>query len=130
MKTFIFLICFITTTVSAGSTTLTWDASPTPNVIYKLYGHTNSLNSTNLVTASVIVGTGTNRTVLVDQIVAPTQWYFVATAVLGGVESLPSNQLILQVPLDPPNLRVAIMGAPTLTTGWTNLGFFYLKIGP
>jgi hypothetical protein len=77
----------------------------------------------------VVVNVGTNLSVRIDQLNAPTQWFFVATAVLGGAESDPSNQLSVQVPWESSNLRVLIQGAPTLTTTWTNLGFFYLKIG-
>lgn len=132
MKKLILCGLLFASQLHAGSIRLAWDASPTSGCTYKLYAHTNSLNSTNLTTALVSVNVGTNLTVLIDQINTPAQWYFVATANLGGAESNPSNQLMVQFPVEPAGNRVVIQGTPTITVPntWTNLGLFRLMIGP
>ena len=132
MKTLIALLLF-PVAAWAGSVTLAWDASPSASVTnYVLYAHTNSLSSgTNLSTALVKVSTGTNLTVALTGLNPPTTWYFVATAKAEGMESAPSNQLIVQVPVAPANARMmAVQYAELNVTNWTDVGFFRIRIGP
>lgn len=113
----------------AGEVTLAWDASPSPAVTnYVLYAHTNSLSATNLASATVKVNAGTNLTALVENLRPPVTWYFVATAVAGGVQSDPSNQLIVQVPPPPANARVVAVQFGITLTNLTDVGFFRLRI--
>ena len=130
------LIVLLLTSLSAfalgGSATLAWDASPSAAVTnYVLYAHTNSLNSTNLNTALVKVSAGTNLTVAITGLTPPTVWYFVATAQANGIQSDPSNQLVVQVPVAPANARMmAVQYAELNITNWTDVGFFRIRIGP
>lgn len=113
----------------AGEVTLAWDASPSPGVTnYVLYAHTNALSATNLASALVKVNAGTNLTALVENLRPPATWYFVATAVAGGVQSDPSNQLIVQVPVAPANQRVLAVQFGVTLTNFTDTGFFRLRI--
>ena len=129
----IMLLCLLPAALDlfAGSVTLAWDASPSPGVSnYVLYAHTNSLSSgTNLNAALVKVNAGTNLTASVAGLNPPATWYFVATAQAGGIQSDPSNQLIVQVPANPTNARVlAVQYADLNITNWTDVGFFRLRI--
>lgn len=113
----------------AGDVSLAWDASPSPSVTsYVLYAHTNSLSATNLASATVRVNAGTNLTALVENLRPPATWYFVCTAVAGGVQSDPSNQLIVQVPQPPANERLVAVQFGVTITNFTDTGFFRLRI--
>jgi len=117
----------------AGSTVkLAWDPSPSPGIAgYTLYAHTNSLaTGTNLATAPVRVQT-TNLTVTVQFTNAAPRWYFVATATsTNGLESVPSNELIVQSPMPPANMRtLALEYIPQITgTNWSDVGFFRIRL--
>lgn len=108
---------------------LKWDASPTPGVTnYNIYASTNSLSASNLLSAEVRVALGTNLTATVYDLV-PGKWYFAATAQLDGIESAPSNILMLEVPKSPTNfLTVFVQYSGTITNGFTDTGFFRLRI--
>lgn len=112
---------------------LEWDASISTNVTgYKLYASTNVLTATNLSSALVKLNTGTNRSVQV-LITNVANWRFVATAYTAqGIESGPSNELIVGVPAPPPNMRTLVVQASgTLVgTNWLDVGYFRLRIEP
>lgn len=118
-------------TCHGGRARVEWDASSTTNVTYVLYAHTNALSGTNLYNAAVRVNVGTNLTATA-LFTNAGRWHLVATALdHWGVESDPSNELIVQIPAPVANLRtVAIDHAITLTGPYTNVGFFRLSIGP
>lgn len=105
--------------------TLTWDASPTPNVTYRLSGGIAS--STNIINVNV----GTNQQVTLGDFI-PGTWSFQVYArdTNQMVESEPSNTVTFTIPEPPTNLRTLfIEGAIDLTgSGWTNLGFFRLRL--
>lgn len=130
-----FGLLLLTTSLALGQTPgqvkLAWDPSPSPGIAgYTLYAHTNSLASgTNLASALVKVQT-TNLTVTVQFTNLPARLYFVATATsTNGLESVPSNELVVEVPPAPPNLRtVALQFNATVTgTNWVDAGFFRVR---
>ena len=110
------------------SVTLAWDASPddspTNRLFYRLYAGTNgAVALTNL-------NVGTNLSATVDRL-TPGMWRFWATAVTSnGVESLPSNLVIQQVPATPLLMRtITLQYAFALTNGgFQDVGFFRLKL--
>lgn len=122
----LFLLCG---PVFAGEVQLAWDASPSPGITnYILYAHTNALTKTNLSTAVVKVSAGTNTTASLDNLATGT-WWLTVTASKGGVQSDPSNILIIDVPQPPAQMRsVVIQYSATLTNGFNDLGFFRLRI--
>lgn len=122
------LVLVLVRSVQAGDVHLAWDASPTPGVTYTLYAHTNSMGATNLTSALVKVNAGTNLTALVENLRPPATWYFVATAVLGGIQSDPSNQVVVQVPPAPANARTLVVQYGITITNFTDTGFFRLRI--
>lgn len=111
-----------------GQVQLAWDASPAASG-YRLYAHTNALSATNLLSALAKLDAGTNQTATVADAL-PGMWHFVATAVNAqGVESLPSNEVITEVPAPPGNLRTVTLqfNATVTGTNWLNAGFFRVK---
>jgi hypothetical protein len=111
----------------AGGVNLAWNASPTPAVTYVLYAHTNDLTATNLSSAIVRLNIGTNLTATVEALKAG-QWCFVATAKLNGVESDPSNSLIVEVPEPPSNMRTVVLQYSGTLTNFYDVGFFRLRL--
>lgn len=107
---------------------LAWDASPTPGVTnYVLYAGTNALNATNLTSAVVQLNVGTNLTGTIEGLV-PEEWSFTVTAMRDGIESDPSNVLIVEVPQPPARMRtVAVQYSGTLTNFY-DVGFFRLRL--
>jgi hypothetical protein len=118
--------------------TFTWDYDK-PHEIdgFFLYAHTNGVVAAK--DAKVIVNTGTNQVVSVDQF-TPGRWTVWATAYTVGtnengtnfyLESDPSKSLLIRVPAAPTNMAtVAVQWVGTLaSTNWTDMGFFRLKIG-
>jgi hypothetical protein len=105
----------------AQSLKLAWDASPDSNVTnYVVYAATNST------TVLTNFPAGTNLTVTIKNL-SPATWRFYATAQKDGAESLPSNVVIVQVPVEPANLRtVAVQYTFSLadTNGFHNAVFF------
>ena len=75
---------------------LVWNPSPSSNVTYNIYGLRETLSVTNTIAYSGI----TNTNIAVYGALNG-RWSFVATAKSGGIESLPSNTLILNVPAEP-----------------------------
>ena len=136
----------------ARAVTFEWDASPDQWVTgYRLYTHTNSMAAgTNLTTAIVRIDAGTNLTTTVTNLttavvkidagtnltatvtnLAPGRYYFVATAYTAdNLESPPSNEIILSVPVQPPNLRTVVVQWSGLvaSTNWQDAVFFKFKI--
>ena len=119
----------ITPPNGAAPIRFSWDASATPGVTnYVLYAATNYLTSTNLSSAVVRVSAGTNLTATITDLV-PGRWYFAATAMKDGAESAPSNVLQIEVPTPPPHLlTVFVQYSGTITNGFTDTGFFRLRI--
>ena len=112
----------------AQSVRLGWDASTSAGVTnYVLYAHTNTLASTNLAAAVVRQKVGTNLTATIEDI-KPGRWWFAATAVGGGVESQPSNILIVDVPQPPPNMRTIVVQYSGTLTNFYDVGFFRLRL--
>jgi hypothetical protein len=108
--------------------TLGWDPSPSPGVTnYVLYASTNGLSASTLTNAMVAVNVGTN-TLMEAQNIVPGTWSFAVTAQAGGIESGPSNILIVQVPAAPANLRSVIIQFPGSNIVLTNLPYFRLLI--
>ncbi len=108
--------------VAAQSVKLAWDASPSPGVTnYVIYAATNALAT--LTNISV----GTNLTATVENL-SPGTWRFYATAQAGGVESAPSNLLLVDVPRPPANLRTIVVQYSYTLTNWADLGFFRLRV--
>ena len=122
------LFLFMQAIAGASDVQLAWDASPTTNITYTIYGHTNFLTSTNLASAAVKVNAGTNLTALIEGMQPPGRWYFAATANLGGLQSDLSNVLILQVPFPPANGRVVAIQYGITLTNFVDTGFFRLRI--
>lgn len=131
------LLCTIPSIVNAAATPsngavpikLAWDASPTVGVTnYVLYASTNTITTTNILSSAVRVSVGTNLTATISDLV-PGNWYFAATAMKLGVESAPSNILQVQVPVAPTNmLTVFVQYSTSITNGFTDTGFFRLRI--
>lgn len=149
-RTIIFLSIFSITSVWATDIQLAWDASPTSNVTYIIYGTTNMMSSTNLHSSQIKLDVGTNQTVLIRDM-KPAMWTFAATAaratvntnfqtlILGQptlitntIESDPSNFLMLEMPQPPANMRTLVIqvNATLVGTNWFDAGFFKLKIMP
>ena len=126
------ILLVLASTWCARAVTLEWDASPDVWVTgYRLYTHTNSMAAgTNLATAVVRIDAGTNLTATVTNL-APGRYYFVATAYTAdNLESPPSNEIVLSVPVQPPNLRTVVVQWSGLvaSTNWQDAVFFKFKI--
>lgn len=116
---------------TAGQVRVAWEASPSTNVTaYVLYAHTNTLTETNLINAAVRVSVGTNLSASV-LFTNTGRWHLVATARdASGVESEPSNQLVLSVPNAPAALATVAVEHTLSVSGseWKDVGFFRLRI--
>ena len=89
---------------SADSVTLAWDASTTPGVTYRVYANGASVLNTSGLTGTVTVNVTTD---------------FYVTAVLNGVESVPSNHVTYTlVPKPPTNLRAIPVTTSRIDTSW------------
>jgi len=114
-----------------GTVRLAWDPSPTTNVQYRLYAHTNAIWATNLMAATVRLDAGTNLTATIANLSA-SYWHFRATAyTTNGIESLPSNEVIVSVPSPPAQLRTVVLqwNATVTGTNWLDAGYFRVKFG-
>lgn len=133
MKTSLSLSLSLCLSAFAQQFGLAWDPSPTPQVTYRLYCHTNSLADTNLAPAVLRLNVGTNTTARLAE-VAPGLWFYRVTAVAtNAVESIPSNEVAVFVPAPPPGLRLVVEANAldlSQASGWTNLGFFRLRLQP
>lgn len=128
MKTILLLLFAGLLSASAADIQLAWDESPTTGVTnYVLYASTNALNASNLQTAAVRLNVGTNLTATVEDI-QPGQWSFAATAQKMGVESAPSNILLVDVPTPPARMRTVIVQYSGTLTNFYDVGFFRLKL--
>ena len=132
MKRTLSILLVLASAWCARAVTFEWDASPDQWVTgYRLYTHTNSMAAgTNLTTAIVRIDAGTNLTATVTNL-APGRYYFVATAYTSdNLESPPSNEVILSVPVQPPNLRTVVVQWSGLvaSTNWQDAIFFKFKI--
>jgi hypothetical protein len=93
----------------AADVRLAWDASPTPGVTnYLLYAHTNLLTATNLSASLLRFHVGTNLTATVEALQSG-QWSFTVTAMKDGLESDPSNVLLVEVPQPPARMRTVVV---------------------
>ncbi len=122
-------IILLAGTAVAADLRLQWDPSPSTNVVgYTLYAGTNRAADHGLTNALVRLDVGTNLAATVRDPV-PGRWYFVATARSETAESLPSNEVIADVPAPPEQLRTVILQhAASLTNGWNDIGFFKVRI--
>lgn len=121
--------------IDAGEVRLAWDPGPgkAPSG-FRLYAGTNSLAQSQA-SAQVRLDTGTNTECIVSDLAAG-RWYFVATAYLvqadgtNWVESLPSNELILDVPATPRDMRTVVLqwNATLSGTNWLDVGFFRVRL--
>lgn len=113
----------------ASDLRLAWNPSTTPGVSYILYASTNSLGATNLAAeATARIDCGTNTQVELAGIM-PSQWKFAVTArTQPGIESDPSNILIVEIAKPPPDLRVLEVQFSSDLTNWSNAGYFRLKL--
>jgi hypothetical protein len=132
MKRLLALLPLLPLTAHALDLVLAWDPSPTTNVTYVIYAHTNSFATTPLTNAAVRVHVGTNLTATITDLSRTNRWFFVATARdQYGLESDPSNEVSFQLAAPPKDLRLLVLeGTTNLPSGWTNLGFFRLRIEP
>jgi hypothetical protein len=131
----------LTNHASGQQISLAWSPSPGTNVAgYYIYASTNVITDplTNAIRSDV--GNLTKGTV---DLSGPGTWHFAASAyaystnVLNGtnytskVESALSNQVIVEVPPPPPNMRTLVLQFGTTVTNWTDAGFFRIRIlGP
>jgi hypothetical protein len=130
MKTILLLAALLAAAITsmASDVRLAWDASPDSGCNYSLYAHTNALDQANYQSAAVKVNVGTNLTAKISEL-KPGRWWFICTANLGGVESDISNVINAEVPRAPANMRMLIIQySSTLTNGYTDVGFFKLRI--
>jgi fibronectin type 3 domain-containing protein len=86
-------ICTTTTTGTAHSADLDWNASTTPNVTYNLYRSDTSGTGYALVASALTILSYTDTTV-----VSGTTYYYVVTSFDGNAESAYSNQTTAVVP--------------------------------
>lgn len=112
---------------AAQEVKLAWDASATSGAIYVIYASTNSLSVTNLASANVRLSVGTNLTATAQDIKAG-RWWFAAAAVANGVESLPSNILIVDVPAPPAAMRTVVVQYSGTLSNFYDVGFFRLRL--
>lgn len=112
---------------SAGVVNIAWDASPTPDVSYRVYAMTNSLGLTN---APLVMDVNTNLAARIEFSTNASRWYFVVTAVnTNSIESEPSNEIIIDVPAAPSQFRVVtLQHSAVLTNGWNDMGYFRVRI--
>ena len=119
---------FAALTSMASDAKLAWDASLTTGVTnYVLYASTNILSATNLTSATVRLNVGTNLTATVEGI-QTGQWSFAATAMKDGIESDPSNILIVDVPQPPARMRTVVVQYSGTLTNFYDVGFFRLRL--
>lgn len=86
---------------------LQWSASPTPNVIYRLYHSIDDrIYHTNYTTA------GTNYTVTVQA--GSTNWFMVKAVNADGIESVPSN--VYEQPIQPQPSPAGLLQVVPVTT--------------
>ena len=120
----------------AAEAKFAWDYPGLTNnlVGFKLYAHTNSLAAgTNLPAALVKVSVPFTNLQATVQFTNALRWYFIVTSIDRiGLESVPSNEVIVEAPDPPPNARtVAVQYVPTISgTNWQDVGFFRLRLGP
>ncbi|HMP83909.1 MAG TPA: hypothetical protein PKA41_14515 [Verrucomicrobiota bacterium] len=121
------LLCAFALNAAAAQVKIAWDASAT-NVTYVVYASTNSFAS-GIIEPQVRVNVGTNLSFTAD-FPMRGRWYFVVTAQRDHVQSLPSNELIVEAPTPPANTRtLAVEYTPVITgTNWQDAGFFRIKI--
>ena len=95
---FAILLSFLVTSTAwaAGSLSLSWTASTTAGVTYKVYYDQNSV-TTQSFNGTVPNISGTSQ--VVSNLTQGVNWCFIVTAVLNGVESAPSNMACGTIPL-------------------------------
>lgn len=128
MKTILLLLA---TALSSLATDIrfAWDPSPTTGVTnYVLYAHTNTLSTANLTNAMLKAYCGTNTTGRLENLRSGSTLYFVVTAMKNGIQSDPSNQLIIEVPVEPAGARVVVIEYGITLTNFVDTGFFRLRI--
>lgn len=112
----------------AQNARVAWDKSVTAGVSnYVLYVATNSLSATNLAAAAARLNVGTNLTASIEAMNPGTYWLAV-TAQKAGIESLPSNILVISVPQPPANMRTVVVQFSATLTNFTDLGFFRIRL--
>jgi len=112
----------------AGEVKLAWTASPSTNVTAYLLRAAKQTMTTNAPPA-VVVNVGTNLTATLVSTNAG-RWYVDCRARDAlGLQSKSSNELILDIPESPGQLRVVVLQATaTLTNGFSDVGFFRVEI--
>lgn len=112
----------------AQNARVAWDKSSTPGISnYVLYGATNAISATNLATAAFRLNVGTNLTASIEAMNPGTYWLAV-TAQKAGIESLPSNILVMSVPQPPANMRTVVVQFSATLTNFTDFGFFRVRL--
>lgn len=125
---------FALSTQAAGLV-LTWDPSESANatnaVAYRLYGTGRPYSPTNVVVSKMEYryDVGTNLVAELEPL-PPGQYAFAATAIIGGVESLPSNILLVESPAPPARLRTVVLQYGETLTNLTSSGFIRIKLTP
>jgi len=113
---------------SAAQARLAWDASPTEGVTnYVLHAWTNSAAAASFTNALVHVNAGTNLTAMIEAL-QPGQWSFTVTAQKDGLESDPSNLLMVEVPQAPARMRTVAIQYSGALTNFCDVGFFRLRL--
>lgn len=122
INTTLTLLAVATIGADGADIRLAWDASATTGITnYVLYAATTT--QTNIARLNV----GTNLTARVESL-QPGTWLFSATAMKGGVESDPSNILIVEVPQPPRNMRTVVVQYSGTLSNWYDVGFFRLRL--
>lgn len=99
LKTFLAILVFLSVSFSASahSVTLNW-TDPTPGVTYNVYRGTAS----GLESKTPINSTAINALSFKDTTVqSGVQYFYYVKAVLNGVSSSPSNEVVVPVPVTP-----------------------------
>jgi len=128
-------IAVLTAATAFGETIrLAWDypTNEANKVTFRLYANTN-VAPASLTNWLVKLDAGTNQTATVSN-ASPGLWFFAATAVskAGGIESVRSDVLTVEITEKPTNLRTVILqwNATVNGTNWLDVGFFKIKFGP
>lgn len=118
---------------NTGNVTLQWDRSTsdllTNSVTYRVYARTNTIGTNSIAVTNIF--TGTNLSVSLTNMNAG-RWRFYAVASQGGVESLPSNEIVYIVPTNAPTApnQFAVVYLETTVdyTNWTSFEAFRARI--
>lgn len=103
MRIALFLLTALS--LSAQDIKLVWEHKD-PGVSFRVYGHTNLIDRTNVRDSVLKIPTGTNKTVSISGLT--NKWWFTATAVLDDSESDISNVATFNYLNPPTNLTNSV----------------------